>query len=120
MNGFRPKRFAERVGHKGREVPPQARWTSFRPGTSTVNADHALAFDVVRHADDGGFGDRVMRNQNRFDLGRSDALSGDLQRVVAAAEDVPVPVLVALRPVAVRPRCLAIATSRSRDSALDR
>ena len=38
-----------------------------------------------------------------FDFRRADALAGDLQGVVAAAEDVPVAVLVALRPVAVDP-----------------
>src|SRR5438132_614297 len=51
--------------------------------------DDAFALDLVWHADGRGFEHRRMRDRGRFDLGRTDPLARDLERVVAPALDVP-------------------------------
>ena len=60
----------------------------------------ALALDVVRTTDDGGFGDLAVRDQRALDLGRAEAMTGDVQHVVDATGDPVVAVLVAPRAVA--------------------
>ncbi len=69
------------------------------------HAEHPcdLALDLVRHADRRRLGDRGMRDRGRLELGRPDALAGDVQRVVGAPVQEPVAVLVDRGPVAVRP-----------------
>src|SRR6185437_13810755 len=49
------------------------------------------------------FGDAAVTDGRRLELGRTDALAGDVERVVGASVQVPVTVLVDRRPVAVRP-----------------
>ena len=60
----------------------------------------ALALDLVRAADDRGFGDFGVRDQRALDLRRADAVAGDIHDVIHAAGDPPVAVLVAARAVA--------------------
>ena len=105
MDGFRPQRLAECSA-----TTPSQFLRQFGDGDvrrQHGEGDHALALHLVRYADDGGFGDGVVADEDGFDFGGADALAGDLQGVVAAAEDVPVAVLVAHRPVAVGPDVLA-------------
>jgi phosphoribosylanthranilate isomerase len=47
----------------------------------------ALAFDVVRHGGDGGFGDFRMADEGAFDLGGADAMTGDVDDVIDAAHE---------------------------------
>src|SRR5205807_8086158 len=62
-----------------------------------------LALDLVRHAHRRRLGDRRVGDGGRLELGRADPLAGDVQRVVGAAVQEPVAVLVDRGPVAVRP-----------------
>ena len=62
-----------------------------------------LALHLVRDADRGRLGDDPAADRRRLELGRPDALAGDVQRVVGAPVQVPVAVLVDRGPVAVRP-----------------
>ena len=59
-----------------------------------------LALDLVRAADDRGFGDARMIDERALDFHRADAMAGDVQHVVDAAEQPEVAVVVALRAVA--------------------
>ena len=59
-----------------------------------------LALDLVRQADGRGLGHGRVADQRRFDLGRAQAIAGDLDDVVHAADDPVVAVLVALGRVA--------------------
>ena len=59
-----------------------------------------LALDLVRPADDRGFGDVRVIDQRALDFHRADAVAGDVQHVVHAAEQPEEAVLVALRAVA--------------------
>jgi len=45
-----------------------------------------LAFDVVRHGRHGGFGDLRMAHERALDFRRADAMAGDVDDVVHAAE----------------------------------
>src|SRR5262245_32513690 len=73
------------------------------PGTEHREADHRLALDLVWHADGRGLVDRGVPHEDRLDLRRTHALAGDLERVVRAAVDEPVAVLVDVRPGSVHP-----------------
>ena len=59
-----------------------------------------LALELVRAADDRRFGDRRMVDERALDLHRADAVAGDVQHVVDAAEEPEVAVVVALGAVA--------------------
>src|SRR5207244_1944419 len=59
-----------------------------------------LALDVVRLADDGGLGNRLVVDEGGLHLHRRDAVTGDVHDVVHAAEQPEVAVLVALGAVA--------------------
>ena len=59
-----------------------------------------LALELVRLSDDGGFGNRGMLDERRLHFHRADAVAGDVQHVVDAAEDPEVAVVVALGAVA--------------------
>src|SRR5258706_4244386 len=101
-NGLGPQRLAEELGdlvlylalERGRSLAARA---------EHAEHDDRLALDLVRHAHGGGLAHRGMRHRGRLDLRRTDALAGDLQRVVAASLDVPVALVVDPRPVAVLP-----------------
>ena len=60
----------------------------------------ALALDVVRIADHGGFGDFRMRNECAFDFGGAEAVAGDVDDIIDAAGDPVIAVLVAAAAVA--------------------
>ena len=60
----------------------------------------ALALDVVREADDRRLGDLRVGDQGALDLGRAQAVAGDVEHVVDAAGDPVVAVLVAAAAVA--------------------
>ena len=79
--------------------------------------DDDLALDLVGHPDGGRLEDRPMARGGALDLGRSDALAGDLERVVGAALDEPVAVGDRRPPSRRGPRCPGCAASRSRGSA---
>ncbi|KAF5036203.1 hypothetical protein DSECCO2_577490 [anaerobic digester metagenome] len=68
------------------------------PGPGRVG-DHErlghLALDLVRHADDRRLGHEAVRAQRGLDLGRAQAVPGDIEHVVGAALDPVVAVLVA-------------------------
>ena len=59
-----------------------------------------VAFEFVRAADGGGFGDGGMADQRTFDFDRAQAVAGDVQHVVDAAHDPVVAVGVAAGVVA--------------------
>src|SRR5205823_7922538 len=65
--------------------------------------DDRLALYLMGHADRRRFRDRGMRDRGRFDLRGTDALARDLEGVVAASLDVPVPLVVNAGPIAVDP-----------------
>ena len=60
----------------------------------------ALALDVVRIADDGGFRHFRMRDQRRFHFCGAEAVAGDIDHVIDAAGDPVIAVLVAAAAVA--------------------
>ena len=59
-----------------------------------------LALELVGPADGRGFGDRRVRDERALDLGGADAVAGDVEHVVDAADDPEVAVFVAARAVA--------------------
>ena len=59
-----------------------------------------LSLELVRLADDRRLGDRGVLDERRLHLHRADAVSGDVEHVVDAAEDPEVAVVVALGAVA--------------------
>ena len=59
-----------------------------------------LALEVIGPADDGSFGDGRMADQGALDFGGADAVAGDVEHVVDAADDPEIAVLVAARAVA--------------------
>src|SRR5690606_36509973 len=70
---------------------------------ATVEGDvdiDALALDVVRHADHGGFGDLRVGDHGAFDLGGAHAVAGNVEHVVDAAGDPVVTVVVSTSAVA--------------------
>src|SRR5688572_25135636 len=72
--------------------------------------DHdRLALQLVGDPDGRGLGHRGMRDRGRLDLGGTDALARDLQRVVAAALYVPIALVVDAGPVAVVPDAVSTA-----------
>ena len=72
-------------------------------GPEHGEAPDDLPLDFVGHADRGRLGDGGVADQDRLDLGRPEPLAGDLDRVVAAAVEEPVAVVVDRGPVAVDP-----------------
>jgi len=62
--------------------------------------EHRFTLDLVRLADDGGFGHPRVRHQRRLDLHRAQAMPGNVQDVVDAPHDPEIPVLVAVSAVA--------------------
>ena len=103
VDRLRPERLAQ-VGHDA--IADRAAQVGIvRLTRPEADEDHDdLALDVVRHAHGRRLEDGRMRHRCAFDLGRTNALAGDLERVVAAAVDEPVAVGIDQRPVAVDPR----------------
>src|SRR5581483_4252900 len=82
--------FAERLGHRVRD----AGVLLFLARLGNAEDPRNLALHGVRDADRGRLGDDAAHDRRRLELGRADPLAGDVQRVVAAAVQVPVAVLV--------------------------
>src|SRR6266851_6074704 len=73
-------------------------------GPQDHEANQHLALELVGDADGRGLGNCGMAHENRFHLRRPQALAGDLDGVVGAAEDVPKAVFgIDIGPVAVHP-----------------
>ena len=62
--------------------------------------DEGLAFEVVRASNDSRFGDAWMADERAFDFGGADAMAGDVEDVVDAADDPEVTVFVLAAAVA--------------------
>ena len=73
---------------------------AFLAGVQGDEGVDRLALDLVRIADDRGFGDLGVRDQRAFDLRGADAVAGDVDHVVDAAGDPVIAVLVAAAAVA--------------------
>src|SRR4029077_12643800 len=103
MNGLRPERFAQCRCHEVLELHFEL-MGRLLPRPQDDEAHQDLALELIGDSDGGRFGDRVMADEHRFDLCRSQALARDLDGVVGAAEDVPETVFrVDIRPVAMHP-----------------
>src|SRR5439155_1447453 len=72
-------------------------------GAQHDEADDRLALHLVGHADHARLGDGGMAHKHRLDLRGTEALAGDLERVVRASLDEPEAVPVHERPVTVDP-----------------
>ena len=81
-------------------------WLGLHAGLDGDEADHGLAFQFVGTSDDRGFRDGGMRDERAFDFGGAEAVAGDVEHVVDAADDPEVAVLVAPRAVAGEVACL--------------
>ena len=73
---------------------------ALRPFLQRHERRHRLALDLVRPADDRRLGDLRMVDERALDLHRADAVAGDVQHVVDAAEQPEEAVVVALGAVA--------------------
>ena len=74
-----------------------------RPVGDHAEAPDRLALRLVGHAHDRRLHHRRVRHEHRLDLRRAESLAGHVDRVVGAAQQVPVAVVVDQRPVAVAP-----------------
>ena len=66
-----------------------------------------LAFEFVFHADDSNFGDVWVALYGLFDLARAEAMTGNIDHIIGAAEDEVIAVLIANAPIERRVRKLA-------------
>ena len=73
------------------------------PGWVTTKQRMTSPLTLCGNADRGRLGDGLVAGEDRLDLGRPQPLAGHLDRVVAAAVEEPVAVLVDRGPVAVDP-----------------
>src|SRR5205823_8836447 len=103
MDRLRPERLAKSSGDQVLQLARER----VAPGLVRAEDDEAhkrLALQLVRDPDRRRLGDRGMSDQHRFDLRGTEALAGDLDRVVRAAQHVPETVLrVDVCPVAMDP-----------------
>src|SRR5262249_51067808 len=53
-----------------------------------------LAFEIVRPANDGGFGDLPVAHQRAFDFSGSNAVTRDIEHVIDAADNPEIAILV--------------------------
>lgn len=102
MNGVGPEWFAEFRRYGITELFGK-RVTRYGIRGKHAEGDHALTLQFVRDPYDRGFDDGFVGYQHGFHFGRAHALACNLQRVVAAAENVPLVVFIAHRPITVRP-----------------
>src|SRR5438093_6713887 len=101
-DGVGSQRPAEQLHDLVRDVARQGvRWLA--AGAEYGEHDHRLAFELVRDADHRRFEHGRVRRGRRLDLRGTDPFPRNLQRVVAAAVDVPESIVVDPRPVAVDP-----------------
>src|SRR5437763_8560234 len=99
---IRPERLSELRGHALADLRRE------RVARLDAVARHAedpgdLALHVVRHPHRGRLRDGRVRHDRRLELCRADPLAGDVERVVRAPVQEPVPVLVHGGPVPMRP-----------------
>src|SRR5207249_8555216 len=73
------------------------------PGFQNAEEPRDFTFHIVGHPDRGSLGNRLVSDCRRLQLRGADALAGDVERVVRAAVQEPVAVLVDGSPVAVGP-----------------
>src|SRR5205085_7447575 len=85
---------ADLLAHPGDELLAQRLARRLAGVQGDVGVD-PLSLDVVRIADDGGFGDLGVGDQRALDLGGAHAVAGDVDDVVDAAGDPVIAVLVA-------------------------
>ena len=114
------ERRAQLLGDARRAARRATRRRRRRPAAATTNTHNDSPFTVVGHADRGRFQHRGMADDHRLDLGRPEALARDLDGVVGAAVQEPLPVgadASRSRRATTRP---ATGTSTSRDSARGR
>src|SRR6266566_2825987 len=101
-DGVGSQRPAQQLHDLVRDVARQGvRWLA--AGAQYGEHDHRLAFELVRDADHRGLEHGRVRCGRRLDLRGTDPFPRHLQRVVAAAVDVPESIIVDPRPVAVDP-----------------
>src|ERR1017187_1460437 len=62
--------------------------------------NHALAFQLIRPANDRSFRDTRMANQRAFDFRCAEPMPGHVQDIIDSADDPKISVLVAARAVA--------------------
>src|ERR1700730_5038168 len=93
------ERLAERIGDGVRDTLVLLLLARFRHAEDPRH----LALHRVRHADRCSLRHDAARDRGRLELRRPDPLACDVQRVVGAAVQIPVAVLVDRRPVAMRP-----------------
>src|SRR5688500_11450355 len=63
-------------------------------GLESDEGDEGLAFEFVGTSDHGGFGDFRIADERAFDFGGADAVTGDVEHVIDAADNPEVAVLV--------------------------
>src|SRR6266480_6351408 len=101
-DGVRAQRPAQQLHDLVRDLARQrVRWLA--AGAQHGEYDYHLAFELVRDADRRSLEYRRVRRGRRLDLRGTDPFPPHLQRVVAAAVDVPESIIVDPRPVAVDP-----------------
>jgi hypothetical protein len=88
------------VAQLGDRCLSRRRPTSSGAAAQDDEGAHGLTGGLVVGADDRGLGDRRVRDQRRLDLGRRQAVAGDVHDVVDPAEQPDVAVLVVLGAVA--------------------
>ncbi len=72
---------ADLLPHPGYELAPQLLARGLGDLQGHIGVD-ALALDLVRITNDGGFRDPWMRDQSALDLGSAEAMAGDVDDVV--------------------------------------
>ena len=93
----------ERADLLGRRAGAASSLSSVDGGDAVLERDEAherLALELVGPADDGGLGDGRVRHEGALHLGGADAVAGDVEHVVDAADDPEIAVLVEPRAVA--------------------
>ena len=87
--------FTHPVAHLSIEL-----WRRLFPVVQGDVSVNCLALDVVRNADNGGFGNLRMRHQRRFNLRGAQTVAGDVQHVVHASGDPVIAIFITTRAVA--------------------
>ena len=101
MNRGRLEGFAQRAFDAARNRRRDRLRVGIRSGHD--EHQHCLALERIRNADGGGLGGVGAVESRGLHLRRAHPLARDLDGVIGATQDVPEPILVDLRPVAVDP-----------------